>query len=91
MTAARGRGSHPAQKYIREINGPIAIGRSCTLCGFGVTKQKERRPGRGWGMREGNKLRGALIQHIKAEHPEFLEVDRSGSGGRARLGDSRES
>jgi hypothetical protein len=31
------------------------------------------RLGRGQGMREGNKQRGILIQHIKAEHPEVLK------------------
>lgn len=29
-------------------------------------------PGRGFGMREGNKARGRMIQHIKAAHPEAL-------------------
>ena len=55
-----------------KVDGHFAIGRTCTLCGFGVTRLKERYPGRGWGMREGNKLRGQLIQHIKQTHPEVI-------------------
>ena len=38
-------GSHPAQKYIKQSNGPLGIVRSCVICGYGVSKSKERRPG----------------------------------------------
>ncbi len=61
---------HWADRYITKIDGPFGIGRSCKLCSFGVTAKKPAAGfrGRGWGMREGNKLRGQLIQHIKTEH-----------------------
>ena len=58
--------------FVRKINGHFAIGRQCTLCAYGVTKAKERRPGRGWGMREGGILRGKMIQHVKAEHGKLI-------------------
>ena len=68
--------SHPAQKYIRTTNGPFGIGRTCTICGFGLTTKKVSGGGRGWGMREGNKLRGAIIQHIKEQHPfDLIKAD----------------
>lgn len=69
----RGIRQHP-DVFISKIDGPIAIGRSCKLCQFHVVKRKERagHAGRGWGMREGNKLRGQLIQHLREEHPEAL-------------------
>lgn len=61
-----------AKLFVQPRNGHFAIGRSCTICSYGVTKRKERNPGRGWGMREGNILRGQMIQHIKATHPELI-------------------
>ena len=64
--------THPAQKFIAHADGPLAIVRSCKLCKFSdvVRKPPVGRRGRGWGMREGNKQRGRLIQHINAEHRE---------------------
>ena len=56
--------------FIEKVDGHFAIGRRCTLCSFGVTKRKERSPGRGWGMREGNILRGQMIQHVRRTHAE---------------------
>ena len=47
--------------------GPFAIARGCRLCSFVDTRRSGR--GRGAGFREGNKQRGRLHQHIKAEHP----------------------
>ena len=61
-----------ARLFIEKVNGHFAIGRTCTVCRFGITLSKERYPGRGWGMREGNKLRGQMIQHIKQVHPEVI-------------------
>lgn len=61
-----------AKLFVQPRNGHFAIGRSCTICGHGVTKRKEKYPGRGWGMREGNILRGQMIQHIKVAHAELL-------------------
>ncbi len=65
---------HPADKFIKAFDGPMAITRSCTLCKHYDLVRKERpgNAGRGWGMREGNKQRGRMIQHVKSEHPEAL-------------------
>lgn len=64
---------HRAEKYISHIVGPLAVVRGCLLCKHVDVMRKERSPGRGWGMREGNKQRGRLIQHIKEKHPEVLK------------------
>ena len=48
-------------------HGPLAIARGCRLCSFVLVRR--RGGGRGAGFREGNKQRGAMHQHIKAEHP----------------------
>ena len=58
--------------FIRLIDGHFAIGRDCLLCNYGVTKPKERRPGRGWGFRWSNKLRGQMIRHIREAHADLL-------------------
>ena len=55
---------------ILTTEGPFAVSRGCKLCKFYDVRRKVRGLGRGNGMREGNKQRGRLIQHIKAEHPE---------------------
>ena len=52
------------------IEGPFGVSRRCKLCTFFDQRRKVRGAGRGNGMREGNKQRGRLIQHIKASHPE---------------------
>jgi ribosomal protein L13E len=62
-----------ADAFITHADGPRAIVRSCKLCKHVDIVRKERSPGRGWGMREGNKQRGRLIQHIKECHPEALK------------------
>lgn len=56
--------------YFRSYNGPFSILRECKICGHIVTKKKERQgmAGRGWGMREGNKLNSLIISHIKENH-----------------------
>lgn len=64
---------HPADKFIKRFEGPLAVVRSCTICGHFDRLPKVRGGGRGWGMREGNKQRGRLIQHILAAHPESLK------------------
>ena len=61
-----------ATLFVENVDGHSAIGRTCTICRYGLTKQKERRPARGWGIREGDILRGRVIQHIKKEHEELL-------------------
>lgn len=62
---------HKADKFIRHISGPFATVRTCTICGF--SDKFPRGSGRGYGMREGNKSRGRLIQHVKQCHPEALK------------------
>lgn len=65
---------HPAEKFFVRHNGPFAITGGCKLCRHREITRKEINPGRGWGMREGNKLRGRMIQHIKQCHPEVLQT-----------------
>lgn len=60
----------PADKFFGRHNGPRAIVGACRLCKHVDVVPKERNPGRGWGMREGNKQRGRMIQHVKQVHPE---------------------
>lgn len=61
--------SHPVERLIVRVEGPFAVVRACKLCKFVHSRPKLQGTGRGTGMREGNKQRGILIQHIKAEHP----------------------
>lgn len=63
--------SHQAYNiYVRESSSALAVCRSCRLCKFGVSlRLGVPNVGRGNGMREGNKQRGILIQHLKSEHP----------------------
>lgn len=60
------------ERFVDCIIGPMAVVRSCKLCGFLVTRKLRGGVGRGNGFREGNKQRGVLIQHVKAEHPAEL-------------------
>lgn len=61
------------EKYATEFEGPLAVVRGCRLCDFHLLRHKAVRGraagGRGVGFREGNKQRGAIIQHIKTAHP----------------------
>ena len=61
-----------AKLFVQRTEGHFAIGRTCTVCGYSLSRQKERNPGRGWGMREGNILRGKLIQHVRKNHPQLI-------------------
>ena len=55
--------------------GPLAIVRFCRLCDHAeILKTGRPGVGRGFGMREGNKSRGRMIQHIKAEHADVIEA-----------------
>jgi hypothetical protein len=63
---------HPADRFFNRFDGPFAITAGCKLCKHVDVVRKERSPGRGWGMREGNKQRGRMIQHVKACHPDVL-------------------
>ena len=67
--------AHPADAFIKRYDGPVALAAGCTLCKHTdrTIKPPRGRAGRGWGMREGNKLRGRMIQHVKAEHPTALK------------------
>lgn len=64
---------HPAEKFVTTTVGPSAVSRGCKLCKFYHVRKRIPGSGRGAGMREGNKQRGILIQHIKSAHPEVLE------------------
>lgn len=59
-----------AEQYFKVSEGPFGVVRFCTLCDFYDVRKKTKGTGRGTGMREGNKQRGRLIQHIKQAHPE---------------------
>lgn len=54
------------------VKGPFAVIRACVICGH-IEKVVKGKPGvgRGYGMREGNRARGRMIQHIK-EHEQIF-------------------
>ena len=58
-------------------DGPLGISARCLLCRFYdfVRKPPEGQRGRGWGMREGNKQRGRMIQHFNAVHKARAEEE----------------
>ena len=62
--------------FIGLFNGPFGMSGKCALCKFYVVEKKSMMGGlgRGWGFRVSAKLRGKVMQHIKAEHP--AELDR---------------
>lgn len=61
---------HPAEeKYGVVMPGPLGVVRACRLCKWHDFRRKTVGLGRGTGMREGNKQRGRLIQHLKEAHP----------------------
>jgi hypothetical protein len=54
----------------REVSGPRAVVRQCQCCKhFELVRKGIPGVGRGYGMREGNKARGRIIQHFKTAHP----------------------
>ncbi|TPN44454.1 hypothetical protein FJ981_28065 [Mesorhizobium sp. B1-1-4] len=65
---------HPADKHFTRKDLPRGIVATCLHCKHSdvVMKVPKGSAGRGWGMREGNKQRGRMIQHIKNAHPEVL-------------------
>jgi len=65
-------------KYpFRVVKGPLAVIRVCEICGHKeVVKVGIPGVGRGYGMREGNKARGRMIQHIKSQHPNFVNFEK---------------
>ena len=53
----------------RKVEGPLAVVRICKICGHQeVVKKGLPGVGRGYGLREGNKARGRMIQHINECH-----------------------
>lgn len=60
------------EQYTVKTEGPMGISRGCKLCKFYHYRPRGR--GRGAGMREGNKQRGVLYQHMKDEHPEIFNT-----------------
>jgi hypothetical protein len=64
---------NPADPFIKCVEGPLAVIRTCTICKFALVRRKSapgRSPlGRGTGMSLGNKQRGEMIQHVKTAHP----------------------
>jgi len=61
---------HNAEAFLTHTSGPFGTVRACLLCGEFDRIPKGR--GRGYGMREGNKSRGRMIQHVKENHPDEL-------------------
>lgn len=66
---------HKAEKFFTRRNLPRGIAADCKLCRHYEVVLKVANPGRGWGLREGNKQRGRMIQHVKEAHPEALKDD----------------
>lgn len=68
--------TNPIDDHYKTYRSAIAVVRACIHC-----KHTERiscgvrGAGRGYGMREGNKARGRMIQHIKECHPQELKGD----------------
>ena len=61
-------GRQPKDCFVT-IRGPIAVVRKCEFCEHAETLPVNTiMTGSGYGFREGNKARGRMIQHIKAEH-----------------------
>lgn len=60
-------------KHFKTYARPLGTVRVCNHCGHvEIVKSGTRGTGRGYGMREGNKARGRMIQHIKTHHPDKL-------------------
>jgi hypothetical protein len=55
-------------KYVKELKAPLGTARICNLCGHSEIVRSGIGMGRGYGMREGNKARGRMIQHLKNDH-----------------------
>lgn len=70
--------AHASRRYdphFRTLEGPYAVVRACNHCSHTETVKKGvRGVGRGYGMREGNKARGRIIQHIKEFHADKLDA-----------------
>mgnify|MGYP000878549199 CR=1 FL=1 len=64
----------PAADHFKTVEGPFAVMRCCNHCRH-FEKVLKGRPGvgRGYGMREGNKARGRMIEHINTMHADVLK------------------
>jgi len=78
---------HPVETdWIGRSESALAVVRYCKVpgCTFHATRRKPYPGGlgggvgRGNGMREGNKQRGVLIQHVKAKHPDIYAAAMAG-------------
>ena len=64
-----------SEGLVLRTNDRVSMGAVCTVCGYRDAVLKVSRPGKGWGLREGNRLRGRMIQHVQDMHPgELLSV-----------------
>jgi hypothetical protein len=62
-----------AAEHFTTVEGPFAVLRCCNHCRHVEKVQKGLRgAGRGYGMREGNKARGRMIEHINTVHQDKL-------------------
>ena len=58
-------------EMFRTVKGPLGVVRVCLICGHRIIVRTGRAGvGRGYGMREGNKARGHMIQHFKEHQKE---------------------
>ena len=69
----------PDELMFKTLTGPLAVVRECLECKFANSVKKGiRGAGRGYGMREGNKNRGAMIKHFRECHPKrYAELQQS--------------
>ena len=75
-----------ANAHYSEKRGPMAVIRQCAHCKhFEIVRVGMNGVGRGYGMREGNKARGRMIQHIKSAHPQVVPQDKRIEQARAAL------
>jgi hypothetical protein len=61
-----------AADFWRKVSGPMAVVHYCALCPTFRVTVRRCQGGRGYGFREGNKARGAVIRHVKAAHADKL-------------------
>lgn len=68
-------------EMFRVLYGPLGVVRVCKFCKFSVMVAIGiPNVGRGYGMREGNKARGKMIQHFNTEH-----LTKGGNNGKQSL------
>lgn len=66
---------NPLDQLIGRSQGPSGVVRWCRVpgCRFFLYRRTGAGGGRGEGFREGNRQRGEMIRHLRAEHPEAVE------------------